>query len=483
MGEDRKIVILGAGPAGLMCAWALVEKGYDVTLIEKETSCGGLCKTTDFSGFKFDLGGHRFISANSRLIQKVSSLLKEELLVRERKSVIRITNKVFSYPIRVPELILKLGLMPLLGIGVDFLLKKTLGKNKKKEVNSLEDWCIEKFGRVIYEKFFRPYNEKLWGISPALLLGEWADQRIPSLDISNFLKIFFRNKEHRTFSKQYLYPKNGIGEIFAYIEKLIVDKEGKIFTNSMIRRIDSAGNKIEGVEFAQKGKICSIKCDYLVSTVPLNEFVNLYPQKHDSAEIISISKQLKYRSLRFMNILLDMPKMSNSTWQYVPEEEIIFTRIQEPKNRSPYMAPVNKTSLMLEIPCNKGDTVWDMPDDELLERVVSDLKKINIRIDDDKIVSFFSTFAEYAYPIYTLDYNRNRKKLLDFFINKFENLLFCGRQGAFSYLFMDYAMMAGILASNYIIGEREYDRWKIANVMNTSELIESKSVTDTFSIH
>lgn len=477
MKNDKTIVILGGGPAGLSCAWHLIEKGYKIVLIEKENRCGGLCRTFDYQGFKFDLGGHRFISSNNDLINKVKYLLKENILIRERKSIVKIDGQEFTYPINIRDLLTKLDFWTIIKINGD-LLYKSLGI-KKTEVNSLEDWCISKFGKTIYNKFFKAYNEKLWGISAKYISSDWAAQRIPSLNIRNFLISLIdpRPEKIRTFAKHYLYPKTGMGTIFDHITKVIDKKGVKIFTNCELTEIVYENTTIKKINLLQNKNPISINCDYLISTIPLSSLISLFSGYPMFSRLNTLANDLKDRSLRFMNILIDRPKISDNTWQYIPQKEVIFTRIQEPRLRSPFMVPADKTSLMLEIPCNKGDSIWDMEETKLLSKVLNDLKILNINISKNEILGYFSTYAEYAYPIYTHNYYQNRKQIIDFFIDHYENIILCGRQGTFNYLFMDFAMLAGIHAAEYILNKNTaLDRKKIANIMNFSELVETKSL-------
>lgn len=477
MKNGTTAVILGCGPAGLMCAWHLIENGYKVILIEKKDRCGGLCKTTEYQGFRFDLGGHRFISSNIDLISKIKWLLKEDILIRERKSTIRLDGSEFSYPIEILDLLIKLDVRDIVKITGD-LIYKTFNRNIP-EINSLEDWCIEKFGKTIYNKFFKSYNEKLWGVSPKHISSDWAAQRIPSLNLQNFLldMIGFRKKRKRTFAKQYFYPKIGIGTIFDRIAEIIVKKGGRIFTSSNLVDVVCENNIIERINFTHKEEFMTVDCDYLISTIPLPDLISFFSKSEKLSDLNQCAINLKNRCLRFMNILIDRPLISNNTWQYVPQKEIIFTRIQEPKLRSPFMAPLNKTSLMLEIPCNKGDAIWNMEDAKLLFRVLKDLKILGINVKEREILGYFSTYAEQAYPVYTQDYHQNRRRILEFFLEHYENIVLCGRQGAFSYLFMDFAMLAGMQAANYILSKNaKIDRWNVANLMNSGELVESKSL-------
>ncbi|MDD5729500.1 MAG: FAD-dependent oxidoreductase [Candidatus Omnitrophica bacterium] len=482
MKKKSKVVILGGGPSGLFCGWELAEKGYEVILIEKENRCGGLCVTNEHNGFRFDLGGHRFISPEMYIIERIKSILKDELLLQERKSVIRLKGKEFKYPINLTDALFKLEAGNALGIVKDAFHKVFNGHRGASD--SLEQWFINSFGQTLYSVIFEPYNEKLWGVHPGSMSSEWARQRISALNIKTIISklLNMRKEKERTYSRQYLYPKEGIGAIFTAMAKNIKDKGGEILSDSVPLGLSLTDNLVRGVHLSCGGKTRFEECGYLVSTIPLHDLVKLFPALQAGSDINKWLDNLKYRSLRFMNIMINKERISENTWQYVPERECIFTRIQEPKARSPYMAPPGKTSLMLEIPCDKGDNICKMEDAALFKRVLKDLRRTGIVVKDEDVLGYFSTSAGNAYPVYSLDYKQYRDKVINSLLDNSGNLVICGRQGSFSYLFMDFAMSAGKKAAEYIDDPSGLSRFDIANVMNYSGLIETKSLTDNMSI-
>jgi len=177
--------------------------------------------------------------------------------------------------------------------------------------------------------------------------------------------------------------------------------------------------------------------------------------------------------VRFLNLLIDRPQISNNTWVYIPEEKYLFTRIQEPKLRSPFNAPPGKTSLILEIPCNFQDPVWNAPDEEIYQRVINDLALLGIEIKD-KVMDYFSTRAKYGYPVYSLDYARHKQDLLQYLLG-YKNLSTAGRQGSFRYLFMGQAMEQGMHLAGQIIRGAPAQAY-IDNIGQERELIEGKAV-------
>ncbi|MEE8431889.1 MAG: UDP-galactopyranose mutase, partial [Candidatus Desulfatibia sp.] len=332
---------------------------------------------------------------------------------------------------------------------------------------SFERWVDDKFGRPLNDYFFKPYTEKLWGIPASRLSDDWAAQRISLLNVKDALlkSLPFAGKTPRTYAKTYYYPKGGIGAIFETMASDIKRLGGTILTGMEPVGLETEGNRVSRIIIGKNGKgHSSIASDKLLSTIPLDSVANLVEP--------GISAQISFRSLRFLNIMLDSKEFSENTWMYVPEPEFIMSRIQEPKRRSPFSAPEGKTSVMLEIPCEYGDDVWSMSDDGLLETVLANLKALGFDIERE-VKGCFSTRARHAYPRYEMGYLEKVKRLRKT-VERFINLSTLGRQGLFRYIFMDTAMIMGREWATNILGKRGTER--IDEICNSKELIETQSV-------
>jgi len=441
-----KAVIFGAGPCGLTAAWELARQGVDVTVFEKQSVVGGLCKTARKDGFQFDLGGHRFISKDRELVDDIKSLMGDRLLIRDRKSVIKFKDRQFDYPINLPNILSQSTLLMNLKFAFGYFSSWARFYKSQAPDGSFERWADNKFGRPLNEYFFKPYTEKLWGIDASLLSDEWAGQRISLLDAKDaFLKsLGFHKTPQDKFALKYLYPKGGIGEIFESMADEIIRMGGKIITGAKPVNLQVSGLTITEVELELKnGQRSVVRADKYLSTIPLDKIARLVEPK--------LSTQLTYRSLRFLNITLSgVENLSNNTWMYVPEADLIMTRIQEPKKRSPFSAPPGQTSVMLEIPCQAGDATWKMPDSALLDLALRHLLKLGFNLRPH-VTGCFSTFAQSAYPRMETRY-KSRVQPLRELVNKFDNLKTTGRQGLFKYIFMDTAMLMGRRWARQILG-------------------------------
>lgn len=467
----RKIVVLGGGPCGLSAAWELSGKGYDVTVLEKNSGVGGLCMTREYLGYRFDLGGHRFISANKALVGRVRRMMGDELLTAERKSVILQKGKTFQYPLCARDLFTKIGFRTGLRAFLSYIKGMVAaGVLQKKDV-SFDDWVTHRFGRILYELFFGPYTEKVWGISPKLISSDWASQRISLLNLS---EVFFRlmrlkRGTPRTYARTYFYPRKGIGQIFDVMGSVIQQNGGRIVLNADVSDVEVSDGKVKKIRYKYQGSRREIDCDAVVSTIPLPDLIKTFPVDLVK-EVKQHANSLTYRAIRFMNIFVDLPDVSGNTWMYVSEKKYVMTRIQEPKRRSPFNAPDGKTSLMLEIPCNANDALWNCDDAELFERCLADLCELGIDVRG-KVTGYFTSRVSHGYPVYKLDYRRHQEKLLSF-LEQFENLIACGRQGAFRYIFMDTAMEMGIAAAQRLVYENPYNKEQIPFMRSEAGLLE-----------
>ncbi|WP_294964419.1 FAD-dependent oxidoreductase [Sulfurimonas sp.] len=464
MQNSSDVLIIGGGVAGLMAGIELVKNGKSVILLEKESVVGGQCKTEVLSNgddeFRFDYGGHRFITNNEELLEFVEKMLAQDLIVSQRSSVILHQNKVYEYPLNLKNL-LKVAPKKLL-IGATFDTLKIILKLTRPDNSNFKTWISSRFGRTLYNNFFGPYTHKLWGIKPDKLSADWAGQRISLLDLKDVAKklLFKSSKTARTYAKSYRYPKYGFGQLPLNMAKEFERLGGKIFTNSEVTDLTYTYNNIQSVHSDDN----TFEAKEIISTMPLNEM---------SAKL-GFESGLKFRSLRFLCIGLDIEDFSSHTWQYVSDFDLLPTRIQEPKRRSSFMSPKGKSSIMLEIPCNKDDHIWHMDERVLLEKALVDLKKLNFDIKEN-IIDVMSFTTEHAYTLMDVEYNDKRDATIEH-LNSFENLSMAGRQGTYRYIFLDTAMETGLMAAKKLLGEKDITKSNIFNHRNEKTVIETKSV-------
>ncbi len=467
--DKKKVLVLGAGPAGLMAAWELMEAGYSVTILDRDDHVGGMCATQTFEGkqgeYRFDFGGHRFITKNPKLLDFVDRLMGEELLFSQRKSVIRYKGRIYQYPLALLDLIKNAPIKLLFGAGLDLIKLIASSKPKDQSSVSFSTWIKSRFGQTLYTHFFEGYTAKLWGINPNQLSGDWASQRISLMDLKDVVRRLLpgRKSAVRTYARQYRYPKWGFGQLYTRLAEELEAQGVTILLNCDVCGLKTDSDQITAVQYNNKGELGTIECEQLISTLPLSMM----------CQWTGFDSQLEFRSLRFMNMPMETENISDNTWQYLSDPEILGTRLQEPKRRSSFMAPVGKSSVMIEIPCNKNDEVWNMDGAQLKEQVLKDLDSLGV---DPNLSTgeFFTSYTEYAYPLMDMSYQDKREKAITH-LSQFSNLVMTGRQGTFRYIFTDTAMEMGMLAAKSIIEGQDRHR-EIYDFRNEKTVIEAQSV-------
>ena len=456
----KRVVILGAGPCGLWAARELIENpGIEVFIVEKEDRPGGLCRTHEKDGFRFDLGGHRFITSDPVLAGEVRDLMGESLLRPQRKSRILLGGKYYSYPVGMADLF-RGGLRDNARMAAGFFRARWRRALKAPAGRDLASWLKGEYGDGIYDRFFRPYTAKVWGLPPERLSAAWAGSRIPGLRVRDVVS----RRRGRSFAREYLYPEKGMGQLFDVLAQDLERNGVRFLFSSRITGLSPKGGRVSAVR-CENGSV--LPCDGVISTIPLPEL----------AACLGVPcGAFKFRAIRFLNIMLDCAGVSDNTWIYVPEPRYLFARLQEPRKRSPQSAPPGKTSLMLEIPCDEGDATWTLPLADLFRRCRKDLAEMGFSGLMDRVIGYFDTFAECGYPVLPLGAESGRKEVLDG-IRRIGNVVSCGRQGAFSYLFMDQAMAQGAAAARKVLDWKGVDDREIYGIGEGEGYVEGAAVT------
>ena len=449
--SKERIVILGGGPAGLAAGWKLAEQGHEIIVLERDGVVGGQSITVKRGDWRFDLGGHRFFTKYKDVEQEVVDLVGDQKLVTDRKSVIRLNNQYIQYPLALGDLLSRMNPLTTMRAGFDYFAAAAKTRMFGFQDESFEDWIVNRFGRTLYQIYFGMYTEKLWGIPGTQISADWAAQRISLINLWDvFVRLLGKTDDTpRTYLSEFIYPKYGIGMIPDRMAEKILAKGGKIVLNAEVKECTIDDGRITEVHFMEDGKKQSVTCDTVISTIPLPELVQDIGLC-ETAEDLRMMNNMHFRALRFLNITLDFPAVSDNTWIYIPEEKYTFMRVQEPRNWSPYLAPRGKTSLILEIACDRGDSQW-LEDEELLFRkCLPQVVELGLLRQDqtNKVLDYFCTTMTHAYPIYDLDY----KQKIDHAVrlcNRVENLVPLGRQGLFRYNNMDHSLKMAFTAAKF----------------------------------
>ena len=475
--KKPRVVVLGGGACGMTAAWELALAGATVTVVEREERLGGLCATHELDGYRFDLGGHRFISKSGELVERVRGLLGEELLERQRRSAILHRGRRFAYPLDALDLWRNLELAEVARAALSYARARLEARLRPGPEVSFEDWVVARFGRHLYDRFFGPYTAKLWGLPPSRLSADWAAERIAGLDLGGAaLRLLgLGGGRPRSYARGYFYPRLGIGQIFESMGAQVRRLGGQILLGHALADLvrDQKGRLAAVRVVDERGRPIELLCDYVVSTVSLPLVARLaWPGE---AALHAHGAALRYRAVRFLNLLLDLPEVTPNTWLYVSEPDCLPTRIQEPRHRSPAMAPPGRSSLMLEIPCDRGGEIARLDDQALLARARRDLERLGLGFVLPAVRGLFSTFVDEGYPIYDLGYAAHQRALLGA-VATVDNLLSVGRQGTFRYVFMDIAMEMGLVAARQIL-RRSPSQRVFTDFRSDQSLLEAQATT------
>jgi protoporphyrinogen oxidase len=443
-------IILGGGLAGLSAAHLLSKSSAQVTVIEEDRSVGGLAKTIEHNGFRFDLGGHRFITRDRKIEQFVSDILHGEYHTVSRKSHIYMFGKYFDYPLKPGNAIFGLGLGTTFSILVDYLKATVKNVIAPTEIKSLEDWVVSRFGRKMFDIYFMGYSEKVWGMDSGLISQEWVSQRIKGLSMWSAVKNAFFNftgGDIDTLADSFLYPKRGIGEISENLKNSL--GEGcRILNGTKVERIFHENLSVRCVTARIGSEQVEVEGSEFVSTIPLTELAGMLSPAPPDDVLEAVSK-LKFRDLVVVTVMLDRPKVTDLTWMYLPEKDIPIGRIHEPNNWSSLMSPKGTTSIVAEYFCNRGDDMWETGNEELSKRTTDFLQSLGF-IEKGDFIGSRVVRVPFAYPVLDVGYRENYLKVMDY-LGNFSNLHLAGRSGTFRYLNMDSAIESGLSAAETIL--------------------------------
>ncbi|HYC77833.1 MAG TPA: FAD-dependent oxidoreductase [Planctomycetota bacterium] len=467
---DRRphVLVLGGGLAGLSCAHRLSKQGYRITVVEQYDEVGGLASsgtiTTPWGEFDYDTGPHRFHTGEKHLNDEVLELLGDNVVTANRLSRIFLYGRFFNYPLVGSNVVKSLPKSVLLKCGLDYAWIKIKNVFARKPDDNFENWVVNRFGRKLYEIFFGVYTAKTWGIPCTRISADWAAQRISLLSLWDTVKkTFFRPKHEntpRTLVSKFFYPKRGgIGTLCRRYQEELEKKGNRVFVKTKVLSVKVENGRCVGAEVEGPEGRRFIAADSTMSTVSCTDLARMMSPAAPP-EVIEAANRLKHRSMVFVYLVLDRPKLTDDHWIYLPEGDITLHRLSEYKNFSPYSAPPDKTLICAEITCDYGDARWNQSDETLRDVTAKDLVKIGL-IRKEEILMTFSRRERYAYPLYDLDYKPNKDRVLAY-LSSIPGLDTTGRQGLFKYNNMDHSIGMGLAAAENLMGRGDSHR-KIAD--------------------
>jgi protoporphyrinogen oxidase len=454
----ERVVVWGAGPAGLTAAYLLARKGFAVTVLESDDIVGGISRTAQYKGFRFDIGGHRFFTKIEPVQALWEEILGDEFLDVPRLSRIHYNGIYFDYPLKATNALRGLGLMNAFKIVFSYAQSRL---HPYPVEETFEQWVSNRFGKRLYEIFFKTYTEKVWGIPCSELKAEWAAQRIKDLSLrSAIIGMLVKPKRTvRSLIEEFHYPRLGPGMLWAKVKEGIEDRRGEVRLNSPVVRARLAGDRIDHVVIRNaRGEEETVAGDPFISSMPISDFIQMLDPV--PGDVLEAAKRLNYRDFLTVCLVVDGEELFPDNWIYVHSPDVKVGRIQNYKNWSPDMVPDrSRTSLGLEYFCTEGDELWTMADADLIELAKVELERINLA-SADAVVDGVVYRVPKAYPIYDADY-RDSLDVVRSFVDSLSNFQTIGRNGLHRYNNQDHSMVTAMLAVRNLMLDEENDVWAV----------------------
>ena len=450
-------IIIGGGPAGLTTAYELSKHGHRSIVFEKADRVGGISRTETYKGYRFDIGGHRFFTKVGEVEQMWQEVMGSEFIKVPRMSRIYYRNKFFSYPLEPYNALANLGIINSTLILWSYF-KAKVQPNPVEE--NFEQWVSNRFGKRLFETFFKTYTEKVWGIPCSEIRADWAAQRIKGLSLKKaVLNALFKSNDTKTLIKEFNYPVYGPGQMWERFQQILDRSGSPVHLHTEVIEIARDGDRITGVTIEQNGTTSRVTADNYVSSMP----VSLLLKKMNPAppaRVLEAASNLKYRDFMIVSIVVDKADLFPDNWIYIHSPEFKVGRIQNFKNWSLAMVPdQSKTCLGMEYFCNEGDKLWQMSDDDLIALASREVKNLGL-IEPEVAIEDGTVIRQYkAYPVYDDEYRRH-VDIISEYIQTFKNLQTVGRNGMHRYNNSDHSMLTGLLAAKNIMGE-EHDLWNV----------------------
>jgi protoporphyrinogen oxidase len=450
--------VLGAGPAGLTAAYVLGVRGVRGAIYEADGTVGGIAKTVEYNGYRFDLGGHRFFTKIAQVQRLWEEMLPDELLVRPRLSRIYYDGKYLAYPLQARDVVARLGIFESVLCSLSYFRSRL--SPTRHEIETFEDFATQNFGNRIYDVFFRSYTEKVWGVPGSDIHSEWGAQRIKDFSFWKALLAALRltRSTPTTLIEEFHYPRLGPGQMWEAFEARVAEKGIPVHRHHRALSIHHDHNVVVGVTMQHDGQTVEVPVDAVLSSVALSELV-LSLDPAPPQEIVEAAERLRYRSLCLVALVIDREEPFPDNWIYLHDPGIRAGRVQNFGAWSPDMVRPGKTCLGVEYFCFEGDDLWELPDEDAVALATDEMSSIGL-VDPADVIDGVKVRVPKAYPMYVGGYREDVAELRGY-LAAFDNLKTFGRNGLHRYNNQDHSMWTAILATLNLVDGTEYDVWSV----------------------
>jgi protoporphyrinogen oxidase len=470
--EPIDTAILGGGPAGLTAAHVLALRGKPAAVFEADDMVGGIARTVEYNGFRFDIGGHRFFTKLAPIQALWEQVLGEELLTRPRLSHIYYDGQYLSYPLKSSDVVSRLGVWESTLCALSYIANLP---RRRRTPETFEEWVTSRFGKRLYDTFFRSYTEKVWGIPGSEIRAQWAAQRIK--DFSLFMAVLsilgLRRREVTTLIDEFSYPRLGPGQMWEAFRERVQAHGIPVHLNHRCLALHRSGNRVERIVVGSGGARTEHRVGGVISSIPLSELV-LSMSPAPPPDVVAAATGLRYRSLCLVALITTEPEPFPDNWIYLHDPGTRAGRVQNFGAWSDGLVVPGMTCLGAEYFCFEGDDIWTMPEANAVKLATDELARIGL-IDPSKVVDGCRVHVPRAYPVYDWGYEE-RVAVLREFVEGIENLETCGRNGLHRYNNQDHSMWTAILAALNLIDGASHDVWSVnteAEYHEEGEMVEA----------
>jgi len=460
MAEEAPIVIAGAGPGGLTAALMLTKRGKHPVVLEADSVVGGISRTVERDGWRFDLGGHRFFTKVPEVEALWHEILPEgDFLLRPRMSRIFYNGKYIDYPLKAMNALSNLGIWESILCGFSYIWARI---RPPKNEDNYENWLVARFGWRLYRTFFKTYTERVWGVPVSDMPSDWAAQRVKNLDLRKAVMNAILPKRNQTeittLIEEFQYPKFGPGMMWEVCTEKVQAAGGTVHLEARVTGISVEDGLARSVTYTHNGRDVEQAASHVISTMPMRELVHTI-RPAAPAEVLAAADGLHYRDYLTVALVVPESRSFPDNWIYIHDPGVEVGRIQNYGSWSPYLVKDGRTCLGLEYFVFEGDDMWTMDDDKLITLATKELGLLGL-VEPGDVESGYVVRVPKAYPYYDFSYKANVQTIRDYLEAHASNVHPVGRNGMHKYNNQDHSMYTAMLTVDNIFGAT-HDIWSV----------------------